>query len=345
MKLNGMHGVLRISDHALWHHVDVGLYTFDTWKLDASGPTWTDVYTALKYFDASGATLFEDSGDSLLIGMSAPFSQVFLKKQAAGNFAVGAGAVKIGYYNGVDFTAEPPSVTDDTAISGNTFANNGQVFFDIPIDWVTGANAFYSVLDSDKYYIRIRTTNVPTTPLDADQFVRTDGRFYDVPFAAMDFSGPLQRPLTEESLVLNRNKMGSLAHYIEDADNSIHDPLELSFTCFMDSAIQDQVVQALTCGDPNITGWTGTGVSTKGFSKNDGLNYNPAFADSGKKTVNVQILWDMGAGGYPFGAAFYEVYFPPEQISISEGDEGIVLSATGGVYGVIERIFGFGNRW
>jgi hypothetical protein len=43
--------------------------------------------------------------------------------------------------------------------------------------------------------------------------------------------------------------------------------------------------------------------------------------------------------------AYYECYFPPEEVTIAEAEDGITLSASGGCYGVIETINGFGNRY
>ncbi|GAG82256.1 unnamed protein product, partial [marine sediment metagenome] len=45
------------------------------------------------------------------------------------------------------------------------------------------------------------------------------------------------------------------------------------------------------------------------------------------------------------GWAFYEVFFPEDQVTFAESDADIPITANGGVYGVIEVIHGFGNRY
>lgn len=92
--------------------------------------------------------------------------------------------------------------------------------------------------------------------------------------------------------------------------------------------------------------WSATGTTSKATTKNDGTNYNPAFADATKKTVNVQVLHDSGvASTNPIGSAYYEVYFPNEQQTIGEGEDQIPITLNGAVYGLIEDIHGFSNRY
>jgi len=43
--------------------------------------------------------------------------------------------------------------------------------------------------------------------------------------------------------------------------------------------------------------------------------------------------------------AYYEVYYPPEGQELKESAEGISVAMRGGCYGVIETIYGFGNRY
>jgi len=172
-----------------------------------------------------------------------------------------------------------------------------------------------------------------------------DGQFFEVGFSAMDFSGPLGRPKTEELLVLNRNRMDSDGHYIEGGADRVYEPLAISFSCALDDAVnKDDLFVALECGDPDSDNWTATGTTTKGDTQNDGSNDNPAFRDSTKKTVNVQILFE-GSGDTPQGWAYYEVFFPKEEQTQSEGEDAVTISCAGGCYGVIERIHGFGNRY
>lgn len=164
-------------------------------------------------------------------------------------------------------------------------------------------------------------------------------QYFEVAFAAMDFSGPLGRKLQEEILVLDRNTMSAKGHYIQSADDPLYEPVAISFSCMIDTVYnKDDIMEALACGNPGSTYWTVAGTSTKGDTKNDGVNDNPAFVDTNKKCVNVSILW---TGSSSIGMTYYEVYFPPEEITISESEDAITLSANGGCYGTISAITGF----
>ena len=85
------------------------------------------------------------------------------------------------------------------------------------------------------------------------------------------------------------------------------------------------------------------GVTSKGTTKNDGVNFNPAFKDATKKTVNVQMLFEGASRNQ--GLAYYEVFFPEENQKITEAEDAVTLSCAGGAYGVIETINAFGIRY
>jgi hypothetical protein len=219
----------------------------------------------------------------------------------------------------------------------NTFAADGIISLQIPKDWAKGGNVS---LDEDFYYVKLLPTALPSTPPSLDLIAPVDGMYYYIPFSNMDFSGPIGRLLREEFLVLNRGKVDSYSHYIEGGDAPIMDGIEVSHSCIIDDIYnRSSLFEALYCGNPASPNWASTGVSTKGDTKNDGANFNPLFADTSKKTVNVQIIWN----GVGFG--YYEVYHPPGEQSITESDDGLILSVKSIVFGVVERIYGFGNRY
>ena len=110
---------------------------------------------------------------------------------------------------------------------------------------------------------------------------------------------------------------------------------ETPTTWWHDSADLDE----LRCGLTHRA----TGVTTKADTKNDGTNANPAFRETAKKTVNIQTLFSGTT--YAEGRAYYETYFDLENQSFAEAEEGLVLNCAGLVYGVIEEIHGFGNRY
>ena len=343
MKLTGRQGVLRILDSSAILHGAAPLDNLSVDMVKFDGAVWTNITSDVETDDAAAASAFlADTADMAAIGSTAKFAMVRYIKGAGTNYAAGSGALIAKYWNG-SALADLAGVSDGTASGGDCFAQDGYISFIIPRDWAIGANAYDAALDSDKYYIFLLETTSSNPDPDADVLCPCDGQYLEVSFAAMDFSGPLGRKLQEEILVLNRLTMDSKGHYIKGPDDPLYEPMELGFSCAIDDTHnKSAIMDALACGNPGAGRWTASGTSSKGDTKNDGANNNPAFVDANKKTVNVQIVW---TGSTPIGMAFYEVYFPQEAQSLAESEEEIKLSARGGVYGVIEMIYGFGNRF
>jgi hypothetical protein len=345
MKLTGREGVLRIYDSAAVLHGAAPLdsLTMDVVTFDGDS-TWANITSDVDTDDASAASAFlADNGDYVFIGSTSKFALVKYLKGAGSNYGAGTGALKAYYFDGTDFSSALTGVTDGTASGGDCFAQDGNISFRIPRDWAIGANSYNANLDSDKYYIALQTTTSGSTDPDADVLAPVDAQYFMVKFSEMDFNGPIGRPLTEEQLVLNRNKMDSYAHYIKGPDDVIYQPMEISFSCKLDTTYnKNYIFEALECDNPNTGTWTSTGTTSKGTTQNDGSNDNPAFDDASKKTVNIQVLW---TGDNPLGMAYYEVYFPKENQGVQESETDIILTCRGGVYGVIEQIFGFGVRY
>jgi len=345
MILRGKNGVLKFYESSLVLHGAAPLdsITVDVVKYD--GASWSNITSDVETDDASVESAFiADNNDVIYIGSTSKFAMIRYLKGNGSNYAVESGELVRTYFNGTDFDSVLAGCVDGTASGGgDCFAQDGNISFQIPRDWAIGANAFNANLDADKYYIALKATTSPSTDPDADVLCPVDGQSFEMKFAAMDFEGPIGRPLQAEILKLNRQTMGSEAHYVKGPDDVIYQPMPISFSCFIDTVYNDvSLLAALACGNPNYGTWTSTGTTTKGDTKNDGSNSNPAFVDSNKKTVNTQILW---TGSNPIGLAYYETYYPEEGIKITESEEGIKLSAAGGVYGVIEDIYGFGNRY
>lgn len=341
--LTGMDGVLRIYDSSaiLLGTAPRDDATVDIVKWDGS-TTWVNITTDVEADDANIASTFlTDNDDAVFIGADKSFAMIQFLKGGGTNYAAASGVLKAYYFDGSDFS-NSVTVVDGTASGGNCFGQDGYITFAVPEGWAVGADTVNASLDADKYYIKLMTTTSPTTDPDADILCPVDGQYLEIAFAKMDFTGPLGRALTEEILVLNRNKTDSNMHYIEGSDNKIYDPLPISFSAALDDTLNKNDIQiALACGDPDSARWTATGTSSKGDTKNDGTNANPAFADSSKKAVNVQILF----GTMGVGWAFYEVFFPEDQATFAESDTDIPITPNGGVYGVVELIHGFGVRY
>lgn len=345
-RLTGKDGILRIYDSsAILHGTaprDDATVDITTWD---GATTWTDISANVKADDASYANNFlTDNDDAVFIGSTIPFCMIQYLKGGAADYAVGSGTLKAYYFNGTDFNTELAGVVDGTASGGDCFAQDGYIPFHAPKDWAIGADIINAELRGSAYIIKLMATTSPTTGPDADILCPCDGQFFEIAFAGMDFAGPLGRPLTEEILILDRNKMGSRAHYIEGADSPIYNPVPISFSCAIDDTYnKDDIAVVLEGGDPDSANWTATGVTSKGTTKNDGTNFNPAFADATKKALNVMIRWTGTTLNH--GMAYYEVFFPKDQQTIQEAEDGIILTCNGGVYGLIEKIYHFGNRY
>ncbi len=343
MKLTGKDGVLRIFDSSLNLHgaAPRADATVDIVKWDGV-TTYTNITSDVDTDDGDAASAFlTDNNDGVFIGSDMSFAMIQYLKDAGTNYAAASGVLLAYYFDGTDFS-NAVVISDGTESGGNCFAQDGYISFTPPEGWALGANIVNAGLDADKYYIKLMTTESPTTDPDADVLCPVDAQFFEVVFANMDFSGPLGRARQEEMLILNRGKADANMHFVKGPDSPIYEPLPISFSLALDDTVNKNDIQpALVCGNPGSTYWTSTGTTAKGTTKNDGTNYNPAFADSNKKAVNIQILF----GTMGIGWAFYEVYFPEEQITIAESESDVILAAAGGCYGLIEIIHGFGVRY
>lgn len=346
MKLRGKNGRLRIYDasailhgQAPHHSAAVHMATFD--GLSA----WADITANVQADDALfHSAILADADHLVLVGSTQRFAAIRYLLDAGANYAAGAGALKAFYFNGTDFSTPVDGLSDGTALTGNTLARDGNISFKIPNGWALGADAVNAALDADKYYIALQVTAAPATAPDADVLCPVDGQFFEVAFAAMDFSGPLGRPDPEEILVLNRGNLDDKAHFIYGSDEKIHEPVAVSFSALLDDVHnRDAILSALACGNPASARWTAGGVTTKGTTSNNGTDPNPHFLDPAKKTVNIHMQFEGKTTIQ--GWACHEVYFPMDEQTVSEAEDGVTLSCNGGCYGVIERVHGFGNRY
>jgi len=114
--------------------------------------------------------------------------------------------------------------------------------------------------------------------------------YVEVHFRNLDFSGPIGRTKLEETLVLDNGNLNDFAHYINGSDMVLYDPMPISFSCFIESVTgvepgvafntRNTVEEALTCRfaeDVHLGHWIGWGASTKGTTKNNGIDFNPLF--------------------------------------------------------------------
>lgn len=157
-----------------------------------------------------------------------------------------------------------------------------------------------------------------------------------------DFSGPIGIPRQEEILVLNRGVMDSWGHYIKGADDKLMEPVQCSFSVLIrDDQQTINILNWLQAGqDGGATQVNShTLATTKADTQRNGANANPAFADTNKLCFNVEYL--METGGSDLGFKFAEVFFPLDQQTLSEAEDGITLALSGQCYGTITRITAF----
>jgi len=161
-------------------------------------------------------------------------------------------------------------------------------------------------------------------------------------------TAPLNRARTEETMIVHRGRGATAtAHYISGPDTPITDPLDLSFSARIPNVAADWNRLRDALSNPDMDGtWDVDGdtwVTTKGdFTLTGGAATtftDPAFEDAAKYCVNVEVLWTRGGVG--LGFKYGAVWFPPDQQSIAESEDGVVLSLTGLIYGTITAITSF----
>jgi hypothetical protein len=155
--------------------------------------------------------------------------------------------------------------------------------------------------------------------------------YLELEFDNGDFSGPIGIPKTDEVLVLNRGVFDAHAHYIEGSDEKVMEPFDVSFSALIeDTTITTYLLDWLEGNTVN----SNTIATTKADTQRAQSVNTPAFADSDKKTSNIEYILD---GDTDICWHYNEVYFPLEEQTFSEGDDGVTLSLKGKVYGTIVR--------
>lgn len=317
--------------------------TGDVQVYDDSGPSYSDKTT--EAFSDSGSTtgaFCAAASDGIYIGCSSPFARINVDLTQA---AVAAGALVATYYNGSAFVSLTIT-TDGTLAGANTLAVDGVISFAPPSDWAVAGNAN---LDSDKYYVFLGTTDVASQAPIAEQIWPVDGQYFEVKFDELNLSCVEGRARTEETAIFHRGRGSSDTHYITGPDSPIYEPVEISFSARIDGTYNKTALTlALVCGNPDLdTKWDATGVNTKTDTKvvnGEGSSVaTPAFNDSEKKTICIQILWTRDS--VSIGRSYHEVLVTPDQISLAEAEDGVILTVTGSVYGPVETIYHFAYQY
>ena len=164
--------------------------------------------------------------------------------------------------------------------------------------------------------------------------------YIEVLFCEMDLTMPIARPRTEENLIMDRGNADTNMHFIESNDEPRYAPIPLSFSCKLADTTDTRALTEWLSGvtEPhNALGGVTTIYSWDGATAIDSITL-PSFVDSGKMTLRVQVLWD---GTTDLGYQADQVYFLPNESTITESADRLTLSANGQIYGGVTRISAF----
>jgi len=176
--------------------------------------------------------------------------------------------------------------------------------------------------------------------------------YHSVLFTQGDLTFPTEREKVEEVLNMDRGNYTNRASYSEGPDSPIIEPLPLSFSALLDDTLNTNVLASMLSGITRI--WTDNStldnqdVTTATTKADSTLNIQRtavatvSFADSSKITYNIELLLNT-VGGVTYGWKLMEVYFPPGQQTITEGPDGVALSANGLFYGSAATLNAFSS--
>ena len=171
--------------------------------------------------------------------------------------------------------------------------------------------------------------------------------YLEILFTEANLSGPIARPRTEEILYSDRGKADDHAGYREAPSISRLEPLPLTFTTRGANTSHSDALVTLLSGTTVVRTHTmysrrGAGVTSMTPIPQIGTWTAglPDFADGGKNAYMVEALWS-GSGVSNLGYRWDEVYFPPNEQTVTEGEEAISISLNGQVYGGIAKITAF----
>jgi len=156
--------------------------------------------------------------------------------------------------------------------------------------------------------------------------------YLTVLFTNADLSFPLGRGKTEEVLVMDRGNMDANAHYRQGSDEPIAAPLPVKFSGkISDNSYTHNLVQLLS-GSTSVGSAAAitTAKATSSLTISGASVATKAFADTSKLAYNLQIMYD---GSTDFVYDLKEVYFPPDQQTLTESEDGVTLDANGLWYG------------
>ena len=185
-------------------------------------------------------------------------------------------------------------------------------------------------------------------------------------FSEMNFTAPIARAHSIETLIMDRGMFSSDAHMINGNDVPRYSPIDISFNCRVADITNTQYLNDWLSGvtssfvashysEGNLITEAGDDLITEASdnllwedsfelysfkAKSDGIDDNtlPEFKDVKKSAYRVETLWENNLG---YGFRYDEVYFPVEKQLISESKDTITFNCSGRCYGPITRITSF----
>ena len=170
----------------------------------------------------------------------------------------------------------------------------------------------------------------------------TGPAYMQILFTNADLTFPIERPRGEEMLNLDRGNVDTNSSYSLGSDEAIMEPLAFSFSARLDDTVNTTYLKSWMSGSSgtvinghtlrtskglsSVTNGAGTAVST------------PVFADTKKIAYNAEVLWD---GAVDFGYKHSEIWFAPDQQTVSESDDSVTLNLNGLIYGEISELAAF----
>ena len=164
--------------------------------------------------------------------------------------------------------------------------------------------------------------------------------YIEVLFTDGNLSGPVARPRTEEILYSDRGNVDSNAGYREAPAVSRLEPLPLTFSCRTASTANSEALTKWVSGVTTVRNHTLYSRKGKGTAIPQISVALPGFKDSGKNAYMVEVLWSKSGTSY-LGYRWDEVYFPPNEQTVTEGEEAVTLNLNGQIYGGVTNITAF----
>lgn len=178
--------------------------------------------------------------------------------------------------------------------------------------------------------------------------------YIEIPFIQANFTAPMMRPRPEEMNILDRGRMknsNAFWHTILGPDDPIAAPLPLTFSFRLVNtdpgwkkwrqALNLDFASTWTVGSNTWVSAKGTTQVLSGGPEVPTLVTTPLFSDLRKRCVNVCVLWADPDGISDLGYKWSEVYFPPDQQQLNEGNDIVEVRASGQIYGAIVEITAF----